>query len=193
MKLTLATLPTTALDHRIEAYRTFRSAAIQRGLADCLAEDTALRDALRTTEEVTAKAVSDLLVAAAVAERTFQSKVAAEAVSDLLKAAREASIADLSPVVILTATLLDRKSQTYNVSTDTGEIIVSATDHPLADGAATIVTTRELPENARVALFYTGKTYPAFGPMNIHAAAALGIIRKLSKKYALKARKKAKT
>lgn len=65
--------------------------------------------------------------------------------------------------------------------TEEGTLLVSETDHPLADGAASLLLNGLALPDAQITMRHHGKTYDSFGPMKLEAAAALGIKRHLSR------------
>lgn len=137
---------------------------------------TRVQDAFDTPEGVAKKAAADRANAEQVAEQAYQAKVAAQAAADLYAAWLHSA-----PVVKLIAKPAVRPSKPpcYMVTTEDSQILVPATDHPLADGAATLLALHGLPEETPLALYHEGKGYPAFGPMKLGTAAACGLQRQV--------------
>lgn len=187
MKLHFPTLPQSGVERRLAALRKYQDEAVMAAKDEFDRRANMIRDALDTPEGVAARAVADLSVAAAVGERKYMSKITGEAVSDLFEAAQQAKQEDAAPVVklIAKAPIKPAKRPCYMVTTETGEMLVPATTHPLADGAAVLLTSHGLPEGTRIALYHEGKAYPAYGPMKLGAAASCGIQRQ--RRYAKRA------
>lgn len=65
----------------------------------------------------------------------------------------------------------------WNAFAESGELLVSATEHPLQDAAHMLLTLHCLPGNTPVTLRHEGKAYDSFIPMPLHIAAAAGTKR----------------
>lgn len=130
--------------------------------------------------------------------------IAAKAVADLFAAVSEAEAgaeAEAGVVRIIAQRInwKDHKahpdrsgmSLRWKCSTEDGELLVSATGHPLADAAAVLLTKHNLPEDTLVTLRHEDKGYDIFRPMKLSTAAAHGI-RRMEERSRLKLLSKSK-
>ncbi len=116
--------------------------------------------------------------------------IVAKAVADLFTATAGTNAAEPAPakVVRIIARRIDWQdrmsrpdrsgmSRRWECSTEGGELLVSATGHPLADAAAVLLTKHNLPDDTPVTLRHSDKGYDSFRPMKLAIAAAPGIRR----------------